>query len=150
MDRPCRNSPTRARAATFLRFLDHTQWHTTVGETPLGEGSARRRDLYPTTLTRDRHSCRRGIRTAIPASERPQTLAFDRSAAGIISYVKAFRHFAHRCCCVLECTCLNLWGMAETAEVPLFASWCVQNKILTYENCRWCTPRRVLCCQNIA
>jgi hypothetical protein len=25
------NSPTRARAASFFRFLDDTQWHTTVG-----------------------------------------------------------------------------------------------------------------------
>jgi hypothetical protein len=29
--------------------LDHTQTHTTVGRTPLDEGSARRRDLYMTT-----------------------------------------------------------------------------------------------------
>jgi hypothetical protein len=35
--------------------LDCTQTHTTVGRTPLDEGSARRRDLYLTTqtLTRD-------------------------------------------------------------------------------------------------
>ena len=26
-----RYSPTRTRAASFLRFLDHNQWHTTVG-----------------------------------------------------------------------------------------------------------------------
>jgi hypothetical protein len=32
-----------------LRFVDHTQWHTTVGRTPLDEWSARRRDLYLTT-----------------------------------------------------------------------------------------------------
>ena len=30
-------------------FLDHTQWRTTVGRTPLDEWSARRRDLYLTT-----------------------------------------------------------------------------------------------------
>jgi hypothetical protein len=30
-------------------FLDHTQRRTTVGRTPLGERSARRRDLYLTT-----------------------------------------------------------------------------------------------------
>ena len=51
-----RNSPTRARAASCSRFVDHTELHTTVGTTPLNEGSARRRDLYlTTTLTRDRH-----------------------------------------------------------------------------------------------
>ena len=44
-----RNSPTWARAASFLRFVDHTKLHTTVGRTPLDEGSARRRDLYLTT-----------------------------------------------------------------------------------------------------
>jgi hypothetical protein len=53
------NSPTRARAASFLRFLDHTQWHITVSRTTLDEGSARCRDIYweHTTLTRDRHPC---------------------------------------------------------------------------------------------
>jgi len=32
----------------LLRFLDHTQWRTTVGKTPLEEWSHRRRDLYLT------------------------------------------------------------------------------------------------------
>ena len=40
---------TRAMASSFLRFLDHTQRHITVGRTPLDEWSARRRDLYLTT-----------------------------------------------------------------------------------------------------
>ena len=44
-----RCGPTLARASSFLRFLDHTQWRTTVGRTPLDEWSARRRDLYLTT-----------------------------------------------------------------------------------------------------
>jgi hypothetical protein len=35
----------------FVISLDHTQTHTTVGRTPLDEGSARRRDLYLTTQT---------------------------------------------------------------------------------------------------
>jgi hypothetical protein len=35
--------------ASFLRFLDPTQCHTTVGRTPLDEWSARRGDLYLTT-----------------------------------------------------------------------------------------------------
>ena len=38
----------RARAASFLTFQDHTQWHATVGRTPL-DGPVRRRDLYLTT-----------------------------------------------------------------------------------------------------
>jgi len=37
------------RASSFTGFLDHTQRHTTVGRTPVDEGSARRRDLYLTT-----------------------------------------------------------------------------------------------------
>ena len=53
-------SPMRAWAATLLRFLDHTQWHTTVGRTPVDEGSARRRDLSLTThatFKRNRYPC---------------------------------------------------------------------------------------------
>jgi len=41
--------PTRAMAASFTRFLDHTQRRTTVGRAPLDEWSARRRSLYLTT-----------------------------------------------------------------------------------------------------
>jgi hypothetical protein len=44
-----RNSPQCARAASFTRFLDHTQRRTTISRTPLDEWSARRRDLYLTT-----------------------------------------------------------------------------------------------------
>jgi hypothetical protein len=40
-----RNSPTRARSASFLTFQDHTQWHITDGRTSLDEGSARRKNL---------------------------------------------------------------------------------------------------------
>jgi hypothetical protein len=42
------NRATRARADSFLRFLNRT-WHTIVGRTSLNEGSARRRNLYLTT-----------------------------------------------------------------------------------------------------
>jgi len=60
-----RDSPQRARAFSFTRFLDHTQGRTTVGRTPLEEWSARRRDLYltTTTLTTNKHPCPCGIRT---------------------------------------------------------------------------------------
>jgi hypothetical protein len=43
--------PTQSRCRGCLFSLDHTQTHTTVGRTPLDEGSARRRDLYPATQT---------------------------------------------------------------------------------------------------
>jgi hypothetical protein len=50
------------------RFHDHTHFrHTTVGRTPLDEGPARRRDLYLTTLTSDRHPAPGGIRTHDPS-----------------------------------------------------------------------------------
>jgi len=32
--------------SSFLRFLDHTQQHTTIGRTPLDEWSACHRELY--------------------------------------------------------------------------------------------------------
>ena len=55
-------------------FLDHTQLHTTVGRTPLDEGSARRRDLYLTT--HDTHNRQIsmppvGFEPTISAGERP-------------------------------------------------------------------------------
>jgi hypothetical protein len=48
---------------------DHTQAHTTVGKTPLDEGSARRRDLYLTTQTLYRTNIHvpGGIRTHDPS-----------------------------------------------------------------------------------
>ena len=61
-----RDSPQWARASSFTRFLDHTQWRTTVGRTPLDEWSARRKVLYlktHTTLTTVIHPCPGGIRT---------------------------------------------------------------------------------------
>ena len=39
-------APHWTRASSFTRFLDHTKQRTTIGRTPLGERSARRRDLY--------------------------------------------------------------------------------------------------------
>jgi hypothetical protein len=43
--------PKRARVSLLSTLHDHTQTHTTVGRTPLDEGSARRRYLYLTTQT---------------------------------------------------------------------------------------------------
>jgi hypothetical protein len=56
------NSRTRARTALPLRLVNHTQWHTTFGRTPLDEWSAHRRDLYSTTHNTQqetRHPCPR-------------------------------------------------------------------------------------------
>jgi hypothetical protein len=58
---------------------------TTVGRTPLDEWSARNRDLYLTTHeTHNRQTSTppAGFELAIPASEWPQTHAFDRGATG--------------------------------------------------------------------
>jgi hypothetical protein len=81
-----RNSPTQARTASFLTYPNHKQWHTTVGRTPLEEGSAHRRGLYLTTQNthkrQDIHAPAR-FEPAIPANERPQTLVLDRSVIGI-------------------------------------------------------------------
>jgi hypothetical protein len=63
-----------------------TLGHTTLGRTPLDEGSARRRDLC---LTRHNTHKRQisipspGFEPTIPASKRPQTHALDRVATGI-------------------------------------------------------------------
>ena len=68
--------------------------HTTLGRTPLDEGSARRRDLYLTTHNihkRQTSMPPAGFEPVIPASERPQSHAFDRAATGI----GRFRRYSH-------------------------------------------------------
>ena len=80
-----RCDPTRAMASSFLMFLDHTQWRTTVGRTHLDERSARRRDLYLTTHNthnRQIYMPPVGFEPTISAGERPQTYALDRVAVG--------------------------------------------------------------------
>ena len=84
---PWGDSPQWARSSSFLRFLDHTQRHTTLSRTPLDEWSARRRDLCLTTHnTHNRQASMSpppaGSEPKIPASERPQTHALDRAATG--------------------------------------------------------------------
>ena len=81
-----RNSPTRARAASSLRFLDHTQLHTTASRIPLDEWPARGRDLYLTTHNihkRQTSMLPAGFEPAFPASKRPQTFALARSVTGM-------------------------------------------------------------------
>jgi hypothetical protein len=58
----------------FYFSLDHTQTHTTVGRTPLDEGSAHRSDLYLTIQTlykRQTSVPPVGFERTIPASARP-------------------------------------------------------------------------------
>ena len=78
-------SPQWARASSFARFLDHTQWRTIVGRPPLDEWSASNRDLYLTTHnTHNRQTSMppTGFESEIPASERPQTHALDLATTG--------------------------------------------------------------------
>jgi hypothetical protein len=75
-----------SRCRGFLFSLDHTQTHTTVGRTPLDEGSASRRDLYLATQTLYRRQTSMPpvrFEPTVPASARPQTYALDRAATGI-------------------------------------------------------------------
>ena len=66
--------PTRATASSFLRFLDHTQRRTTVGNIPSDERSARRRDLTTHNIHNRRISMpSAGFEPTISAGERPQT-----------------------------------------------------------------------------
>jgi len=82
----CRESPQWGTASSFTRFLDPTQRCTTVGRTPLDQWSARRRDLSLTTHNnRNRKTSMPpvGFEPASAISERRQTYALDRAAAGI-------------------------------------------------------------------
>jgi hypothetical protein len=84
--------PVHSRCRGFLFSLDHTQTHTTVGRTPLDEGSARRRDLYLTTQTLYKRQTSMppvGFEATIPASARPQTYALDHAATGIGASMKS-------------------------------------------------------------
>jgi hypothetical protein len=77
--------PTRARASSFIWFIDHTQRRTTVGRTLLDEWSARRQDLYLTTY--NTHNRQTSMHPAefeptISVGERPQIDALDRTATG--------------------------------------------------------------------
>ena len=80
-----RNSPQWAMASSFTRFLEHTQRHATAGRTPLGEWSARRRDLYLTTNNNHNRQIPMppvGFEPTISVGERPQTYTLDSVATG--------------------------------------------------------------------
>jgi hypothetical protein len=83
-------------SASFLRFLNHTQWHTTVGRSHLDKWSTRSRNFYMTINNAHKRQTSRppaGFESAIPASDRPQTLALDRSDTGIgyrVSFICTF------------------------------------------------------------
>jgi len=77
--------PTQVMASSFLRFLDHTRRRTKVSRTPLGEWSARRRDLYLTTHNAHNRQTSMppvGFKPMISAGEQPRTYTLDRAATG--------------------------------------------------------------------
>jgi hypothetical protein len=57
--------------------------HTTVGRTPLDEGSARRRELLRDNTNTHKRQTSMGFEPTIPASAGPQTYALDRAATGM-------------------------------------------------------------------
>ena len=78
------NSPQVVRASWFMMFLDHIQWRTTVGRSPLDEWSAGRRDLYLTTHNTHKGQTSMppvGFEPTVSAGERPQT-SLERTATG--------------------------------------------------------------------
>ena len=79
------NSPQWAMASSFTRFLDHKQWCTTVGRTPLDKWSVCHRDLYVTTQNTHKWQTSMppvGFEPTISDGERPQTYSLDRAATG--------------------------------------------------------------------
>ena len=64
----------------IFRLLVHTELHTTVGRTPMDEGSARRRD---NTQKRQLSMPAKGFKPAIPTSDPLQNTALYRSVTGI-------------------------------------------------------------------
>ena len=72
-------------AFSFIRFLDHTQQPNTVGKTPLGEWSARGRDLYLTTQNTHKTKTSMpaaGFKPTITGGERSQNYVLDRATTG--------------------------------------------------------------------
>ena len=78
-------SPQGARDSSFKSFLEHTQWRTTVGRTPLDDWSVCHRDLYLTTHnTHNRQTSIPpvGFEPTFSAGKRPQTYILDRTTNG--------------------------------------------------------------------
>jgi hypothetical protein len=88
--------PSGPRPPHYLVFMI-TLRHTTPGNTPLDERSARRRDLYLTTNnTHKRWTAipQAGFEPAIPASERPQTFTLLNNLKNILSKKSVYSLFS--------------------------------------------------------
>ena len=62
-----RNSLQWATASSFTMFLDHTHRRSTAGRNPLDEWSARRRDLYISTIKIRKWTINRGYSDSLRA-----------------------------------------------------------------------------------
>ena len=137
--------PNAAQGPLILAFLDHTQWHITVGRTPLNEGSVRRRDLYLTTHNTHKRQISRStaeFEPPIPTTARPQSFSLERSGPGI-------RLMNPLCLKTIECKVnqveikcrqsQSLWlagrKMSEihAGSYPLRDYFCVQNHTKRFE-----------------
>ena len=123
------NSPTRARAVSFFRFLDHTQWHTPVGRTPLDGWSARRRDLYLTTLNThwqetDIHAPGGGIQNR-SSSERSATDPRLRPAWKLSRKIQVSFVFTIAFISVCFTKCISRRPSDQANELKCFYSACV-------------------------
>ena len=123
-------SPTSFYLTSLCRGLSfHVITHndtTTVGRTPLDEGSARRRDLYLTTHnTRNRLISMppAGFEPAILAGDRLQRHALDRSATEIGKTCSSTQNFA-----VLHLTQNWLVGQ-KLLETRLLCQWRYKTRI---------------------
>jgi hypothetical protein len=74
------NSPMRARAASFLKFPDHTQWQTTVGG--IGQWQRPLPDNTQHSLETNIHAPG-GIGTRNASTRAAADTLLERSAAGI-------------------------------------------------------------------
>jgi len=103
-----------AMTSSFTRFLDHTQWRTTVGRTPLDEWSARRRDLY--LVTHNTHNRQTsmpavGFEPTVSAGERPRTYALDGAATGT-GFIQIITHWK------LDALLLKISVVCSSSNVP--------------------------------
>jgi hypothetical protein len=136
-----RDSHQWTRASSFTRFLDHTQWRTTVGRTPLDEWSIRRRDLY---LSHNNHNRQTSmppveLEPTISAGDRPQTYALDRAATGTGCVVRSTDIFW-----------VNLLGRVEEKNASYIAYGTVSGSVVgnlyrhSYEDRAYCIAKSLL------
>jgi hypothetical protein len=97
-----RDSPQRARASSFTRFLDHAQRRTTVGRTPLDQWSTRRRYLYLTTHNTHNRQ------TSIPPGG-IRTYDLSRQAAAHLRLRPPDHWNRHLCVCVCVCVYIYIY-----------------------------------------